>query len=165
MHPIWVVCTEVTFFPKVHCAKFYKSIVTHSWRWKWWVSRFAISPSTSLAPIDSASLLCILHPCFAERSQPYDPSDTRTFPIPSPLNKYVLWTPSQNILAHTHAYSQSAPLLDTFPEDSKGAAKVTGEGGGHLCSYWTFVVEATTTEIKTEKGRDLPHVLFHATWH
>lgn len=148
------------FSPEVHCAKFYKSIVTHSWRWKWWVSRFAISSSTSLAPIDSVSLHSIVHPRLAELSQPYDPSDTRTFPIPSPLNKYVLWTPSQNILAHAHAYSQSAPLLDTFPEDSKGAAKVTGEGGDRLCTYWTFMVEVTCKEIKTWGRKRFTSCLF-----
>lgn len=68
--------------------------------------------------------LCVSHPCFTKLSQPCVPSDTRTFPLSSRLNKYVLWTPSQNTLAHTHAYSQSAPLLDIVPEDSKGAMKV-----------------------------------------
>lgn len=68
--------------------------------------------------------LCVCHPCFTELSQPCVPSDTGTFPLSSRLNKYVLWTLSQNTLAYTHAYSQSAPLLDTDPEDSKGAVKV-----------------------------------------
>lgn len=70
--------------------------------------------------------LCVSHPCFTQLSQPCLPSDTRPFPLSSPLNKYVLWSPSQNTLAYTHAHSQSAPSLDTDPEDSKGAVKVAG---------------------------------------
>lgn len=65
--------------------------------------------------------------CFTQLSQPCS-SDTRPFPFSSPLNKYVLWSPSQNTLACTHAHSQSALLFDTDPEDSKGALKVGWEG-------------------------------------
>lgn len=50
--------------------------------------------------------------------------DTGTFPLSFGLNKYVLWTPSQNALAQIHAYSQSALLLDTSPEDSRGSARM-----------------------------------------
>lgn len=72
----------------------------------------------------SARFSHCVRPGWAEFSSPCTLLDIGTFPLSFGLNKYVLWTPSQNALARIHAYSQSALLLDTSPEDSRGAARM-----------------------------------------
>lgn len=73
--------------------------------------------------------------------------NTRPFPLSSPLNKYVIWSPSQNTLACTHTHSQSGVLLDTAPEDSKGALKVVVGG-----TTWAFTAKLALKEnVRSER--------------
>lgn len=88
--------------------------------------------------------LCVSHSCFTKLARPCLPWDTKPFPLSSPLNKYALWSTSQNTLACTHAHSQSAALLDTGPDDSEGAVKVADGTPIHL----TVTVQQTPEEEK-----------------
>lgn len=126
--------------------------------YNWWVSLHTratlILHPPQLYPVTQLpTSLCVSHPCFTQLSQPCLPSDTRPFPLSSPLNKYVLWSPSQNTLAYTHAHSQSAPWLDTDPEDSKGAVKVAG-GTVHPYSYRAVMVQLTLEKEKEKRLRE-----------
>ncbi|CAB1454961.1 unnamed protein product [Pleuronectes platessa] len=74
--------------------------------------------------------LTLASPNFLNRASRQTPGHFRSLPL---LNKYVLWSPSQNTLAYTNAHSQSALLFDNDPDDSKGAVKVAGGYTPRLC--------------------------------